>query len=582
MRREAVFNKAELAELLRHDEGQFLEFKSLWERSGPNPRPLDRRKVRDLIAEYVAAFANSDGGTLLLGVEDDGIPTGHAYPEKAIEEFFSVPLRRLRPSTECRTQRTAIRNQEILIFEVSRSEEAVMIEGGGFPYRVGDHVIFEPESVINERKQTYRRVGFEQRVRPGAAIEDVDLALAKDFFDLTPFRDRETETLLARYGLVHYRAGSPAITNACLLLFAKPPLTRWHPRAGIRFFRVSGKERLHGSVRNVTQIGRIDSPLAIAIREAHAFAREQIRRSEKLHDLFFKEMPEYPEFAWQECIINAFAHRDYEDQTREIEVHFFEDRMEVSSPGVPVPPVTVDMLRERKPVHASRNPLIVRVLADARLMREEGEGIPRMFEEMEASFLHPPVIEVDAGAFRLALRNDPIFSGPSDEWTAMVQAMPISQAQKRVLLARPGGFTNEDYRKFNMVDRDHAYREIQELVSQGIVMPAEAPGRGAVYRVSPNVREARAFLQSRLPRLNELLQARGSVSNADYRELFEVTRLRATRELNRLVEEGYLVLKGKGRGARYVGAHGASAAQGAPSRNESKNESRPTHHSKRK
>ena len=57
--------------------------------------------------------------------------------------------------------------------------------------------------------------------------------------------------------------------------------------------------------RNVTQLGRVDLPLAEAIAEAQQLARDQIRRSERLHDLFFREMPEYPEFAWQEAIVNA-------------------------------------------------------------------------------------------------------------------------------------------------------------------------------------------------------------------------------------------------------------------------------------
>ena len=68
--------------LLQREEGQFLEFKSLWDRDATSRKVLDRRKVRDAIAEYVAAFANADGGTLVLGVEDDGAVAGHGYPKR--------------------------------------------------------------------------------------------------------------------------------------------------------------------------------------------------------------------------------------------------------------------------------------------------------------------------------------------------------------------------------------------------------------------------------------------------------------------------------------------------------------------
>jgi len=547
-----LFTEQELRALLEREEGQFLEFKSLWDQSGAARRPLARRQARDFVAEYVAAFANADGGTLVLGVEDDGTPTGHGYPEDAVADLLAVPERRLRPAVRCRSQRTSLDGSEILILQVPFAPEAVMVEANGFPYRVGDRMVREPQEVINARKEAYRRVGYEQRVRPEATLDDLDLDLVRRFLGATVFRGRSPEDLLGRFGLVLPRPGSPAVTNAALLLFGKAPLVRWHPRAGIRFFRVAGKERRHGAERNVTQLGRIDLPVAAAIPEAHRLAREQIRRSEKLHDLFFREMPEYPEFAWQEAIVNAFAHRDYEDQGREIEVWFYEDRMEVKSPGDLVPPVTLDLLRQRQPVHASRNPLIVRVLVEAGLMREEGEGIPRTFDEMQRSFLRDPEFRVAASEFAVTLRNEPIFTGPSVEWQRIVQELPLSAAQKRILLARPEGFSSGDYQTINRVDRDQAYREIQEMVGLGVIAPAQARGRGAVYQVAPDLREARAFLQARVPRLRDHFRRRPYLKNADYRELFDLTREAAKRELRRLVEEGYLRMEGERRGAHYL------------------------------
>ena len=551
-----LFTESELRALLEREEGQFLEFKSLWDLSTGKRRALERRKARDLVAERVAAFANADGGTLLLGVEDDGVPSGHGYPEEAIADLLAVTERRLRPPVRCAIQRIHIDSHEVVVFQVPIAPEAVMLEANGFPYRVGDRVLREPQEVINARKEAYRRVGYEQRIRPEATLQGLDLDLAADFLSRTVLRERPIEERLERYGLVVPRAGAPAVTNACLLLFARTPALRWHPRAGIRLFRVAGKERRHGSERNVTQLARLDLPLAAAIPEAHRLAREQIRRSEKLHDLFFREVPEYPEFAWQEAIVNAFAHRDYEDQAREIEVWFFDDRMEVKSPGELVPPVTLDLLRHRRPVHASRNPLLVRVLVDVGLMREEGEGIPRIFDEMEASFLRAPELGLEAGEFRVVLRNDPIFVGPSPEWRAIVDRLPLSTEQKRVLFAHPDGFTNEDYRRLNAVDRDEAYRQIQELVALGVVGPAEAPGRGAIYRVVPRLLESRAFLERRLPALRPFLATHPFLKNADYREMFGLTRVAAVRELGSLVEDGFLVLEGRGRGARYrAGPH---------------------------
>jgi ATP-dependent DNA helicase RecG len=550
--REARITATELVALLAREEGQFLEFKSLWDRSTAPPSPLDRRQARDFVAECAAAFANADGGTLLLGVEDDGTVTGHGYPEEAIADLLAVPGRRLRPALTCAHVRLMVESREVLLLEVPNAPEAVMVDGNGFPYRVGDRVVREPQEVINARKKAYRTVGYERRINPEATLGDLDLTLAGDFLRRTPYAGRPVEELLDRYALTAPRAGGKALTNAALLLFARPPLSRWHPRAGIRLFRVAGTQRRHGTHRNVTQLGRLDLPIAAALPEAHRLAKEQIRRSEKLHDLFFREMPEYPEFAWQEALVNAFAHRDYEDQGREIEVWFFDDRLEVRSPGEPVPPVTLEKLRQRRPAHASRNPLLVRVLADAGLMREEGEGIPRMFEEMEESFLHAPLLEVESAEFCVILRNEPIFSGPSPEWQSIVNGLALSAAHKRVILAHPDGFTNEDYRRLNSVDRDQAYREIQEMISAGVVVPAEAPGRGAVYRMPQHLRETKAFLASRAARLRDHFAHHPQFRNADYREWFGITRAAARHELKRLVDLGFLKMEGVRRGARYL------------------------------
>jgi len=542
----------EVERLLDQEEGQYLEFKGLWDLSSKKKRSLPRREVRRMIAEYVAAFANADGGTLILGTEDDGTPSGHNYPSEALNSFVETIERRLRPTVRVSFQTVAVDGCELLIFSVPLHPEAVMVEGNGFPYRVGDQVVHEPQEVINDRKAEYRRVGYERQTRPEGDLDSLDLELARRFLGRTPYRDRPLREALASYGLVVPRNGGFAITNAALLLFGRRPFARWHPRAGARVFKVHGTSRSHGRQRNVKQLPRIEPPLTSAIQELHRAVADQIGRSEKLHSLFFKELPEYPEFAWQEAIVNAFAHRDYRDQSREVEVWLFDNRMEVLSPGTLIPPVTLEALRDGRRVHASRNPLIVRLLAEVGIMREEGEGIPRIHEEMAHSFLEPPQFEVIDGTFTLTLFNTPVFETPSDAWQALVHELALSTNQTRVLLAHPGGFTNEDYRRLTDLDRDHAYREIQELVASGVVQSPDASGRGAVYRISPDLHESVKWLEQRIPKVRKALESEGRLTNADYRALFSVTRYTAVRELKRLVDEEFLELVGERRGAHYI------------------------------
>ena len=128
-----------------------------------------------------------------------------------------------------------------------------------------------------------------------------------------------------------------------------------------------------------------------------------MRQSERLNGLYFEGVPEYPEFAWQEALVNAIAHRDYEVTSRETEIWFYDDRVEVSNPGDLIAPVTLDRLREGGPAHGTRNPMLVRVLADIGAMRDEGEGVARIFGEMADRQLPQPEIECENGVFTITL-----------------------------------------------------------------------------------------------------------------------------------------------------------------------------------
>ena len=86
----------DLDRLLAQEEGQYFDRKSLWHGPPDQKRTRRRQVVRNEIAEYVAAFANADGGVLVMGVEDDGEPTGHGYPDDVVEEFLTVTAFKVR------------------------------------------------------------------------------------------------------------------------------------------------------------------------------------------------------------------------------------------------------------------------------------------------------------------------------------------------------------------------------------------------------------------------------------------------------------------------------------------------------
>ena len=399
------YTESELVALIERGEGQFLEFKSAWDRSGDRATPLPRRALRDKIAEVVAAFANADGGVLLVGVEDDGAPSGHGYPEKVVEGLLAVPETRLDRRVSCRAARGRVGDFEVLVFVTSMAPEAIMVEGNGFPYRVGAQIVRERQETIDAKKRAYRGSGYEPRFSPDATLDALDLNLVGRFMDRTPLGGRSPVDALRHYELIEHGPRDWRLTNAALLLFGRRAGYRSHPRAGIRLFRVAGTERLPGRHRNVSQLATLEAPVADALRDTLLICPTHIRRAERFNGMQFDIHSEIPDFALQEAIVNAVAHRDYEIQGRETEVWFFEDRVEVESPGGVMPPASEAKLREGVRTHSSRNPLLVRALAAAGYMRDEGEGVARIHNEMRKNSLPPPEISVEGGIFVIRLFN---------------------------------------------------------------------------------------------------------------------------------------------------------------------------------
>lgn len=542
--------EARLRELIRSDEGQYHDRKSLLDGPPGQKRSRDRREVRDQIAQQVAGFANADGGIVVFGVEDDRTITGHQYPPDVVDQMLAVPQTRLVPP-QSPGYRMMLDGHELLVFEVESAPRAVMVDGDGFPYRIGDATPQFSEQRINAIKDEGLVVSAEAR-RSSVDIAALDANLIARAIDVAGGADAPVADYLVRRRLADRNGATVVLREAAVLLFAASPETIAHPNAGIRVFRVAGTERLTGARHNVQELRRFEGNLPSVLAETRTLLDTLIHRSARLHDLFFQEMPEYPTFAWQEAIVNAVAHRDYARQGQSVEVWLYEDRLEVLSPGEPLAEVSIDDLRLGRPAHASRNPRIARVLAELGVMRDLGEGIPRMFEEMEVSFLPVPTLDVVGGRFRVVLKKEPILK--VDDATAQaIRALPISVTQKRALAALVDReFANADYCELNGVDRDTAYRELHDLAQRGLV---EMAGTGAASRY--RVLSGAIVAGTTPPRITPLdllvlkMRDAGYITSTDYREAFGVDRKQATEALGRWVAAGVLVREGERRWTRY-------------------------------
>ncbi len=398
---------------------------------------------------------------------------------------------------------------------------------------------------------------FERRTRPDASLDDLDLELAGSFLANTPGGGSGKTPLdaLRYYGLVRGREPRWEITNTALLLFARPPARHWNPGAGIRVMRVAGTARIPGR-NSTTAMGYAGPPLATALRDALRLARERIRESEPLRHIFFRPVPEYPRAAWREILLNAIVHRSYEG-TSEIEVVFYDDRVEIASPGLPPEPLSPDGIRRGEVARKARNPLLCRILEEAGLVAAKGEGLAGAYRAMADSMLAEPELGHRNGHFLVTLRNAPAYSPAGPGWKRIVGKMEIDPEQKRILLACPDGFTRDEYCRLNEAGITEARRRLRELVEKNIVEPVSSgAGKPATYYLTADLDARRWFLEDRVPKLREYFRGQSGLRNTDYRTLFDTSYAVARRELLGLAEDGFLRVVGQGRGQRYLPALG--------------------------
>ena len=271
-------------------------------------------------------------------------------------------------------------------------------------------------------------------------------------------------------------------TAAGIVLLAKDPSAVF-PQCRIladayRSTEPDGDPRDHEDVRG---------PMPIVIDRAISFIDRNTRHPMKIVGLNRLRLDEYPEEALREALVNAVAHRLYEDSGRKILLEVFHNKVVISSPGLPPMPITLASLRRGKYRPCSRNPVLAQCLSYFHRIEERGSGFRRMREQMLNHGLDQPILSTEMGYFQVT------FPGPGDnierirvpETRLLVTPAieeQLNERQKEIIrhVMTEGAVTNRWCRaRFNIV-YNTAYRDLQSLVELGLLEP-EGSGRNAQY-----------------------------------------------------------------------------------------------------
>ena len=235
----------------------------------------------------------------------------------------------------------------------------------------------------------------------------------------------------------------------------------------------------------------IRGPMPLVIDRAIAFIDRNTRHPMRIVGLERLRLDEYPVDGLREALVNAVAHRQYEDAGRKIILEVFADRLVISSPGLPPKPITLASLRRGKYRPCSRNPVLAQCLSYFHRIEERGSGFRRMKDHMLNHGLDEPVLGTDMGYFQIT------FPGPGDNIerlrtpAARLTVTPAVEAQLNerqramvALLVQGEILTSRRCEKEFGVTRDTANRDFSHLISLGLVTK-EGSGRSTRYILKP-------------------------------------------------------------------------------------------------
>jgi ATP-dependent DNA helicase RecG len=409
-----------------------------------------------LLAETLVAFANTDGGTIVLGYDERGKPIANVsvMPED-VEHVLRAAASRTSPPVRAALEPAGGNGPQMLI-RVPRSMDIHSLSDGRVFVRVAGENRALTGDEIRNLATSKDKGDFEAEPMPGATLADFDDEMVAEYIAKREARTRrkveldgvtaqQAIPLLKDIGALDQR-GNPTVAG--VLLFAKNPQA-FLPQSGVVFVKFPGVEpRGEGGRVGYGRREEINGPLARVIERTWQVIFEEMRVGAIVKGLEREEVLEYPEFAVREALVNAVCHRDYRLRGRRIEVRKYADRLEIISPGGLAGFITLDNIIEE---HFSRNPRLVQGLFQWGYIEELGLGIDRMIEDMVAAGHPSPKFNNTAYNFTVMMSN-------VKERRAVQNIIlaPTPVADAATPIATPSGLTvNERQARALQYVRDH-------------------------------------------------------------------------------------------------------------------------------
>jgi ATP-dependent DNA helicase RecG len=348
---------SKISDLLRQGENSSIEFKETLSRP-------------ESIAKEIIAFANTQGGTLIIGVSDSGVIKGLEVEDT--EEYFSnVARNNIIPAIDVQVEKIVLDDKNITVVTVPKGrDKPYQTLNHQFLIRVGSTNRVATQSELMRLFQQsgifhYDGVGLEN-----SSIKDINLTKITEYFDnyqIDFSQEERPENLLKNTDIL---TDNLQMSIAGALVFSINP-QKFLPDACISFAHFAGNEISEKLIDKQKITGTLDYQIDTTL----AVIKNNIRNPSIINGSRTESQKfNYPDKVFRELLVNACVHRNYSISGSRIRIFMFSNRIEIISPGRLPNTVTIEKLSFG--VSYSINPIIVKFMENLRYIDKLGRGLP--------------------------------------------------------------------------------------------------------------------------------------------------------------------------------------------------------------
>lgn len=365
--------------------------------------------------EAICAFANDlpgrqRSGVLFIGARDDGSPAGLAITDELLRQLADMKTDgNIVPPPSLTVEKRVLRGAEMAVVTVSPADSPPVRYRGRIHVRVGPRrgiATAQDERILNEKRR-HRDRPFDVQPLPSARLSDLDRRAFEDEYlhaafadDVLAGNERTYEQRLAATKMVS-SAEEPTPTVLGILVLGRR--TRdFLPGAYIQFLRIAGRELADA----IADEQLIDGPVAEVLRRVDEKLAAHNRTAVNIMGSREQRRQTYPTAALQQIVRNAVMHRTYEATQAPIRVTWYDDRIEIISPGGPYGMVTPDNFG-RPGIADYRNPTLAEALHVLGFVQRFGVGIATARKELQLAGNPPPLFDVSSSHVAVTLGPGP-------------------------------------------------------------------------------------------------------------------------------------------------------------------------------